>query len=419
MTSTNLAIAAANSVNQDRLWNRHMEMAKIGGLENGGVDRQAFTESDCRARQRLVSWAKQRNYQISIDDIGNIFIRRLGVNSDLSAVLTGSHMDTQPQGGKFDGIYGVLAGFEALQAMDEANIATNRSVELVAWSNEEGARFEPGTMGSLAYTGVIDKEAILGVLDSEGISLAQALEATLAATPDLQVREFNSPVAAFIEAHIEQGPILENNAVAVGVVTGIQGVRWMNVTVHGVSGHAGTVPLNTRIDAVQGAVAAIQALNELMRDPTDTVRFTVGRVNVTPNSPNTIPAKVEFSIDFRHPDKEVLKSRGDQIERLCQEAAQPCTVEIEESLSVESVEFDVDLMNTLADAAKSLNIESMHLSSGAFHDALNMSRMCPTAMLFVPCKNGVSHSPLESATPKDLADGARVLTCSLVDIANS
>jgi N-carbamoyl-L-amino-acid hydrolase len=237
-----------------------MEMAKIGAIPGNGVNRQALTREDIAARKLLIAWAEGRGFSIGMDAIGNLFIRRQGRNPDAAPVLTGSHMDSQPSGGRFDGIYGVLAGLEALEALDQAGAITERPIEVVAWTNEEGGRFSPGAMGSMVFTESRRLEDCLGIADSQGILFGDALAEALAATPKAEKRALNFPVAAYVEAHIEQGPKLESEGLPIGVVTGIQGSRWFEVEVLGESAHAGTTPLKLRRDALQEALAAITAL---------------------------------------------------------------------------------------------------------------------------------------------------------------
>ena len=230
---------AVRRVDERRLWQRHMEMAQIGAIPGNGVNRAAFSAEDIEARHLLLSWASARNFAVSTDAIGNLFVRRPGLDPAAAPVLAGSHMDSQPRGGRFDGIYGVLAALEALEAIDEAGVKTQRPIELVAWSNEEGGRFGPCTMGSAVHTGARALSDFLQVTDNDGVMLKDALAETLAALPQAEKRAFKAPVAAYIEAHIEQGPLLEMQGKSIGVVTGIQGLRWFNVEVFGESAHAG------------------------------------------------------------------------------------------------------------------------------------------------------------------------------------
>jgi N-carbamoyl-L-amino-acid hydrolase len=409
---------AALRVNEQRLWQRHAEMAKLGAIPGNGVNRAALSREDIAARKLLLSWAVQRNFTVSVDAIGNLFVRRAGSEANAAPVMTGSHMDSQPRGGRFDGIYGVLAGLEALEAMNEAGVTTRRPIEVVAWTNEEGGRFAPCTMGSMVFTGARPLADVLDVTDNEGITLRDALAETLAATPLAAKREFNSPVAGYIEAHIEQGPLLENAGKTVGVVTGIQGLRWFNIEVSGKTDHAGTTPLALRKDAMRDAVAIINALTELTDDPADVTRFTVGRMLVTPNSPNSVANHVLFSVDVRHPDPQTIKRLGEAVEPLARKAAQHCDVKVTPTLHDDPCVFDADVTNAVEAAANGLELTHMRLSSGASHDAMYMARVCPTGMIFVPCEKGVSHNEAENATSADLAAGARVLTAALVELAN-
>jgi N-carbamoyl-L-amino-acid hydrolase len=410
---------AALAVDQARLWQRHMAMAEIGAIEGNGVNRQALSAEDIRARALLLSWAEARAYEPAIDDIANLFVRRPGREPDAAPVLAGSHMDSQPTGGRFDGIFGVLAALEALEALDDAGIATRRPIDLVAWTNEEGGRFAPGAMGSAVFAGQMRLEDCVDLTDAAGIHLGAALAEALAATPEVPRRPCGFPVAAYLEPHIEQGPQLEAKGLQIGVVTGIQGARWYVVEVEGEPAHAGTAPLAGRKDAVRAAVRMIAALEELMHDPTDQLRFTVGRIEVLPNSPNTVPARVTFSIDFRHPEAAVLDARSGEIERVCQRFAKPCAVRVKETFSRPPCVFPRPIVDTIERAAEGLDIAHMRLPSGAFHDANFIADLAPTGMIFVPCERGISHNPAENAKPEDLAAGTRVLAASLVELAGA
>ena len=409
---------AANHVNEQRLWQRHAEMAQIGAIPGNGVNRAALSKEDIVARKLLLSWAAKRNYSVSADGIGNLFLRRAGTDANAAPIMTGSHMDSQPRGGRFDGIYGVLAGFEALEAMDEAGVVTRRPIEVVAWTNEEGGRFAPCTMGSMVFTGARPLADVLEVTDNEGVKLKDALAQTLAATPEAKPREFKSPAAGYVEAHIEQGPLLENARKTIGIVTGIQGLRWFNVEVSGKTDHAGTTPLALRKDAVRDSIAIINALTELTHDPQDVTRFTVGRMLVTPNSPNSVASHVLFSVDIRHPDPQVVARLGNAVEPLARKAAKFCDVKVTPTLHDDPCVFDAEVAGAIETAAQILDLPHMRLSSGASHDAMYMARVCPTAMIFVPCEKGISHNEAENATPGDLAAGARVLTAALIELAN-
>lgn len=410
-------IAAA--VNANRLWDRHMTMATFGALPGYGVCRQALTAEDIAARRQLLAWAEQCGYATAVDAIGNLFIRRPGTDPVLAPVLTGSHMDSQPRGGRFDGIYGVLAGLEVLNALDTVAAETQRAIEVVAWTNEEGGRYEPGSMGSMVFAGALALSDCLGLRDADGMLLEDALAETLASTPGLEPRAFHVSIAAYLEAHIEQGPRLEAENLPIGAVTGIQGTRWFTITVRGDTGHAGTVPLAVRRDALQGAVAVVQALNELTADVDDIVKFTVGRFNVEPNAPNSIADRVIFSVDLRHPDAAVLMRLGDAIPKRCRAAAPRCDVEVIETATNMPCEFNPAVVSAVEDVARELGLGSMRIPSGAFHDAQHMNALCPTGMIFVPCRDGVSHSPAEFADSQSLAAGAQVLAAVLYRLASS
>lgn len=415
------AAKAASSVDEKRLWGRHMAMAKLGATPRGGVRRLALDANDNAARRVLVDWARGLGFSCALDPIGNLFIHRDGSVRDAAPVLAGSHTDTQPSGGKFDGIYGVLAACEALEAIERAGIATRRPLEAVVWTCEEGgARFPMGTMGSGAFVGLKRLADILTIKDDAGVSVAEALLATRAALPGVPERTLGFPVAAFLEAHIEQGPELEAKGDTIGIVTGIQGARRFLVEVTGEDAHAGTTSRARRKDALSAAVAMIAALEKIFHDdPTDTVRFTVGRFRVSPDAPAVVPGRALFTIDFRHPEDAVLTRLGDQIEGICRAHAGKCAVAVTETSRSRPVPFTSTVPDIIERAAAALDYRRMRILSGAGHDAMHLATICPTGMIFVPCENGVSHSEIENATPADLAAGTRVLAAAMVELANA
>jgi N-carbamoyl-L-amino-acid hydrolase len=329
-------------------------------------------------------------------------------------VMTGSHLDSQPTGGKFDGIYGVLAALEAVQAMREAGVTPRRSIEIVSWMNEEGSRFAPGMMGSAAFAGSMTLAEMLPVRDAAGTSVADSLAAMRAAFPAVPELPLGRPVAAYVEAHIEQGPILEREGFSVGVVTGIQGKRTFRVTVRGAEAHAGTSMRKERKDALLAATAMIQALAAALHDAEDVVKFTVGRLVVKPNAPSVVAGEAVFSIDLRHPVSDVLRALGDRVPSLCAAHAGPCAVDVAELVTAMSLEFPEIVRTVIRDRAAALGIRTMDLLSAAGHDARYLHEICPSGMIFVPCRDGISHNEAESATPQDLRDGARVLAETLL-----
>lgn len=417
----NDAAKAAAAVDEARLWQRHVEMARLGATPAGGVRRLALDGNDNEARRRLVDWAKGLGFSCALDPIGNLFIRRAGREADAPPVLSGSHTDTQPSGGRFDGIYGVLAACEALEALERAGIATRRPLEAVVWTCEEGgARFPMGTMGSSAFTGLKPLPDILKVADDAGATVGEALKATRAALSGVPERPLGFPVAAFIEAHIEQGPELEARGDTIGIVTGIQGARRFLIEIEGEDAHAGTTSRARRKDALSAAVRMVTALEKVFHDdPGDTVRFTVGRFRIRPDAPAVVPGHAMFTIDFRNPEEAVLAKLGDQVEGICRAAAGPCRVTVTETSRSRPVPFTSSVPDLIEEAAAALDYRRMRILSGAGHDAMHLAKVCPTGMIFVPCEKGVSHSESENATPGDLAAGTRVLAASLVTLANA
>jgi N-carbamoyl-L-amino-acid hydrolase len=410
---------AGAKVDEARLWRRHMDMAELGKTPKGGVRRLALTDLDNEARARLMAWGAKRGFKSFIDPIGNFFVRREGTDPSLPPVMSGSHTDTQPSGGRFDGIYGVLAAFEALEAIDDAGLKTRRAVEAVVWTCEEGgARFPMGTMGSSVFAGTTPLEKALQLKDYDGVSVADAMKRTRAHVAAASDRPLGVKVASFVEAHIEQGPELEALGKTIGVVTVIQGARRFLVEVTGEDGHAGTVTRARRKDAVFAATDMIQALRKHFMDTDDRIRFTVGRMVVEPNAPAVIPGKVTFTIDFRHPEDDVLSRLGDGVDPLCQSLRGPCEVKVTQTARSQPVPFTGLIPGLIQSAADRFGLSSMPILSGAGHDSIYLAKICPTAMIFVPCEKGISHNEIENATPYDLASGARVLAEVLVDLAN-
>ena len=411
---------ASDYVREDRLWARHVEMAKFGATPKGGVNRQALSAEDAAARRALAGWAALRGYEVFTDPIGNLFVKRAGTDPAAKPILSGSHLDSQPTGGKYDGTYGVLAAFEALEALDDAGVATRRPVIAVAWTNEEGNRFQPGCMGSGTWAGVYALDEILARRATDGASVAEALAATLAAAPARRVDSVGFAIDGYVEAHIEQGPILERTANEIGVVTLIQGNRRFIVEVVGEEAHSGTTPNAARKDAMKAAAAIVLALETLFADPTDTIRYTVGRFEVYPGSPSVVPGRVTFMVDFRHPEQAVLTRLGDRVAGVCEaEAAKRgCTAKVDNYVSVAPTPFRPEPVDLVRRSAAALGMKHMDMISGAGHDAMHVAKVAPAAMVFVPCWKGISHNEIEAATPRDLANGARVLADALAALAN-
>ncbi len=406
-------------VDAARLWQSHLSLARHGATAAGGVNRQALSDEEIAARRELIAATRDLGLAAFTDAAGNFFLRMDGREADAPPVLTGSHIDSQPTGGRFDGAYGVLAGIEAIRALRASGITPRRPIEVVAWMNEEGSRFAPGMMGSAAFAGAAELSAFLTVTDASGVSVGDELARMQKAFRDVPLRPLGQPVAAYVEAHIEQGPLLEQEGFSVGVVTGIQGKRTFRVTVSGEEAHAGTTPLRGRRDALLAATAIIQGLSRAFTDPDDILKFTVGRIEVQPNAPSVVAARAVFSIDLRHPDSARLRSLGDDIAGLSIDYGRPCEVTVRELSCAMSLEFPQPIRDLIRGRATDIGIRTLDLPSAAGHDARFLHGVCPSGMIFVPCKGGISHNEAESATASDLADGARVLADVLLDLAGN
>jgi N-carbamoyl-L-amino-acid hydrolase len=422
MAAREREMGMSGSVSEGRQWARLMALAEIGGFavpgtDDVGVNRPCLSALDRQARRLMIGWAREIGCAVSVDAAANLFFRYEGTEPGLAPVLTGSHMDTQPEGGRFDGIWGVVAGLEAIHALHDAGGRPRRAIELVAWTNEEGGRFRPGCTGSMSWSGHTDPAAFRGILDGDGVAYGDALDEQLALEADIPRRALGGVPHAYVEAHIEQGPILEAEGFDIGVVSGIQGSRWFTVTLTGETAHAGTAPLRGRKDAVQDMLRAVAALNALTADPTDTLRFTVARVEVSPNTSNSVANRVRFTIDLRHPDEAVLRAKGDAILATIQAAVRDCDVALLENFHAMPVVFDPMVTGAVAEAAAAEGLRHRAIPSGAFHDAQFVVPVCPTGMIFVPSRRGISHNPAEYSSPAQLAAGARVLMRTLAALA--
>lgn len=408
------------AIDADRLWQRHLDMAEIGATPAGGVHRPALTDEDIAAHRLLAGWAAARGFETELDAIGNLFVRRPGRDSSLPPAASGSHTDTQPKGGRFDGISGVLAAFEALEAIDEAGIGTERAIEAIAWNNEEGSRFIPACMGSAVYAGAEPLEAMLAREDADGVTMGACVEALQAALPQAGKRALGAPLGAFIEMHIEQGIELEENGNVIGAVTGMQGYRRFTVAVTGEASHSGTTPRARRRDAFVAATDMARALRGEITDAQDedVVRFTIGRFAIPGGGISVVPGRVDFTIDLRHPDAAALRAFGDRIPEICRENAGPCEVAVEEFINQPPLDFPESMIAAIEAAAARRGYSCQRIYSAAGHDARHAAKLGPAGMIFIPCWRGISHNEAESAEPEHIAAAAQVIADRLVDLAN-
>jgi beta-ureidopropionase / N-carbamoyl-L-amino-acid hydrolase len=395
-------------INQARLWDSIMEMAKIGATPKGGCNRLALTDLDKEARDLFIAWCKEAGCTVTVDRMGNIFARRPGKNNALDPVVCGSHLDTQPTGGKFDGVFGVLAALEVIRTLNDLNYETDAPVEAVAWTNEEGARFAPAMTASGVFAGVFSEEYALSRADGDGKTIGEELE-RIGYKGELPCggRSFR----ALFEAHIEQGPALEAENKTIGAVSGIQGIRWFECTVSGSESHAGTTPMPARHDALLGAARIVDGIHAIAMAHAPEAVATVGRLQVYPGSTNVVPGSAFFSVDLRHPDDGVLKDMASELEGLVNRitAGLALTHDLHEIWYSPPIPFDASCIASIRQAAEEGGYAWRDIVSGAGHDAGNIAKIAPTGMIFVPCAGGVSHNEAESATPEDLAAGCNVL----------
>ncbi|WP_435237752.1 Zn-dependent hydrolase [Psychromonas sp. PT13] len=404
----------AFKVNKDRLWDSLMEMAKIGATKKGGCCRLTLTDLDKQGRELYIKWAEEAGCTVKVDAIGNIMCTRPGEDMSLKPVGTGSHLDTQPTGGKFDGVFGVLAGLEVVRSLNDHNIKTKHPIEISVWTNEEGSRFAPAMMGSGVVSGRFTLEEILDSTDVDGLRLGDELERIGFAGPEpVTGRAFH----AFFETHIEQGPYLEAEEKQVGVVTGGQGQRWFNAKIIGQESHAGTTPMHLRNDALIASSQLVLKVEEIAKAHPPGCG-TVGFMQVMPNSRNTIPGVIEMSIDLRHPIDEELTAMDADLKAAIAEIEQSgVKIELDPFWYYEPIHFDTDCVSAVRKATEDLGYSHMDIIAGAGHDACYVSDFAPTSMVFTPCLNGISHNEIESTTPEECEGGASVLMNAMLTMA--
>ncbi|CAN7269726.1 Zn-dependent hydrolase [Phyllobacterium sp. LjRoot231] len=398
-------------INGERLLQRLDEFALIGATPAGGVNRQALSPEDRAARAKLASLAEHRGFGVFQDSMANLFIRRRGLSADLPPFLIGSHLDSQPMGGRFDGALGTLSAFEVLESLEDANVQTPTAVEVVAWTNEEGSQYSPGCMGSMAFASGAIPSDWYSTRSPDGKVLGEELAATLDALPDAIQRPLGVPVSGYLEVHIEQGPSLERENIPIGIVHAIQGTRWLEVVVTGQTAHAGTTQLSFRRDPLVAVTEALQELYNSVMPKDERARLTIGRISVEPASINAIPGKVSFSVDLRHPDARELARLENHVRAICEEKALAlgCEATIRRTFDMPPAQFSPLLLQAVEQAATRLGVAFKPMLSGAFHDALFLARVTDAAMIFVPCRDGLSHNEAEFVKPEHSVLGAEVL----------
>lgn len=391
-------------------------MAKIGGTAKGGVCRVALTEEDRQGRDLFISWCQSAGCSIEIDAMGNIFARRAGKDNSLPAVMMGSHLDSQPTGGKYDGVYGVLAALEVIESLNDHQIETECPIEVVSWTNEEGARFAPAMLGSGVFAGTFSLEYAYSRIDKQGETFGKALaQIGYRGEAPMGQRAYK----ATFELHIEQGPILEAEDKVIGVVTGVQGIQWYDLILSGKETHAGPSPMQYRVDPVQAALPILQKIYALADQYAPHARVTVGYLDASPGVKNTVPGQLKISLDFRHPDATILHQMDKALKAIIAETEKMTKVqfELEDIWYSPPVAFDENCIAAVQGAVDKLQIPAKKMVSGAGHDAVYIAHHAPTAMIFIPCRDGLSHNELEHAEPAHLAAGANVLLQTVIQMA--
>ncbi len=404
-------------IDSRRLWDSLMDMARFGATPKGGVKRLTLTDIDRQGRDHFRAHCEAVGLTVRVDAMGNMFARRPGRDPDRLPVLFGSHLDSQPTGGKFDGALGVIAGLEVMRSLDDFGIVTEAPLELINWTDEEGSRFGHSLMGSGVWAGVYTQDRMQALADLDGVTVGAALRDIGYAGPE-PAAPF--PADAYFELHIEQGPILEAEGKQIGIVTSAQAQVWYDAVVTGRDSHAGTTPPAARRDALVAAAGIIELVDRLMRARGEAGRGTVGRLNVMPNSCNVIPGEVRFSVEFRHPDEAEVERLAGQFPREAEVIARDrgVTLELTELFRIPAQPFDPGCVDLVRQAASRLGLSAREIVSGAGHDAVYVARHVPTAMIFVPCKDGLSHNELESILPEEAEAGCQVLFEAVVARAN-
>ena len=404
------------NINAERLWQSLMTMAEIGATPKGGCNRQALTDLDKQGRDLLIQWATELGCSHRYDQMGNLFIHYPTKNDELAPVLIGSHLDTQPTGGKFDGVYGVLAGLEVLRTIHENDITLSRPIEVVAWTNEEGARFSPAMIGSGVWCGEFSLDYGWSRKDKDDLSIKEELlRLGMLGTEDC--RAF--PVKAALELHIEQGPILEKEQLQIGIVKGVQGIRWYDLTLQGQPVHAGPTPMEQRRDPVKGISEICLKLYEMAEKYSPWARVTFGDMTVSPGARNTVPETVILAVDLRHPDESILTKMDAEFKTIVARtsASLSLTPDIREEWHSPAVNFDESCISAVSDAVAVHGYRAKEMFSGAGHDSVYVSRVAPTGMIFIPCDEGISHNEMENAQYDDIEAGCNVLLSSAISLS--
>jgi allantoate deiminase len=408
---------SAPLIPQDLIAHYIRELGKCGEQPNGGIIRPQYSQSWVEARGLIAEWMHEAGLDIRYDSVGNLYGRLVGVD-DRRTILTGSHIDTVQLGGKYDGALGVLCGLAALETLRKNVGQPQRSLEVVALCEEEGSRFHANYFGTRAILGLIDRQEFAHLLDQDGVSLAEAM-ISVGLSPERFQESIRDDIDAFIELHIEQGPILYESGIDIGVVTGITGLCWLNVIVSGRADHAGTTPMDSRLDALQCAVNLVLAISDVAKRRGRPAVATVGMMKVEPGGANIVPGLVSFSVDMRHPDDAELMKMIEEVRKCCQEIASDASIDVSVELvkNEESAPTDERLQQVIIGAAQACNVSWTSISSGAGHDSQLMAKHIPSAMIFVPSVDGRSHSAMEYTLDRACAIGAHVLATSLYALA--